>query len=228
MAKFAQNYSLVQFQQLIDEIYGLPDDRLFSVDDLLSNQVRFTMRALKGIRKGNSKKLEENLIIAFAWLVAIANRLHINLEKALWDRFPLLCSYCDHSPCICKKEKIIKRVKITRGSSKKPATLEDFQKMFDNIYPAKRRTLADAGVHLAEETGEVSEAVHIFQGKHQQGQFKVIETEVADWISCMFGVANSAKINISKALAKKFRNNCHVCHHSPCTCNFSFIGKFKS
>lgn len=228
MAKFSQKESISQFQKFIQEVYGLPDDRLFSSSDLISNQERFTMRALKGIRKGDKNKLKINLFISFSYLMAIANRLHINLEEATWHRFPAICSYCGKQPCICKKIHPSKRLKIILKKSLKPKNLTDFQKMFSLIYPPVSRTLIFAGVHLAEEMGELSEAIHCFAGEHKTKQFEEVKNEIADFTSCFFGVANSAKIDVARELARMYHNNCHVCHKAPCVCNFSFVAQFKS
>jgi NTP pyrophosphatase (non-canonical NTP hydrolase) len=228
MPKFLKNQTLTDFQNIIQEIYGLPDDRLFSVNDLLSNQNRFTMRALKGIRKQDLEKIKTNLCISFSWTAAIANRMHIVLEKVLWQRFPYLCSYCGRIPCVCRKNKVKKRVKILRQKVKMPKNITEIQLMFAKIYPPTGRSLADAGVHLAEETGEVSEIICAYLGEHKNKQFEEIKNELADWISCLFGVANSAKIDMAKELAKFYKNNCHVCHKAPCVCNFSFVAKFRS
>jgi len=228
MARFSSKESLSQFQNFIGEIYNLPDDRLFSLSDLVSNQERFTMRALKGIRKVDKKKIIKNLLIAFSWLMAITNRLHIDAEKEVWRRFPFICSYCGECPCSCKKIKPKKRKKIISKKSQKPKNLIEIQKMFYFIYPPNSRTLADAGVHLAEEMGELSESIHFFLGEHKNKRFESVKNEIADYISCLFGVANSAKIDIVKELAKIYYNNCHVCHQSPCVCNFSFVADFKS
>ncbi len=228
MAKFLENQTMAQFQELTRDIYEVSNDRLFSLPDLVSNQGRFTMRALKGIRKRNRNKLKTNLLICLSWIMPVANRLHIDVEAVVWQRFPAVCSYCGRQPCACDKLKPITRTKVSRKKSLKPKTLKDFQNMFALIYPPEKRTLFEAGVHLAEETGEVSEAIHCFLGEHKQKQFKTVENEIADWISCMFGVANSASIDIAKELAKMFSNNCHVCHQAPCVCSLSFVAKFKS
>lgn len=228
MARFTENGSLLSFQKIINEIYGLPDDRLFSLPDLVSNQERFTMRALKGIRKNDKNKLKLNLLVAFSWTMAIANRLHINIENIVWQRFPYACSYCGQKPCVCKKDKVIKRVKSKKSIKTKPATLFAFQQMLAEIYPAKARTLSEAGVHLAEETGELTEAIYDFLGQHKNNQFDSVKDEMADYVSCFLGVVNSSGINVAKELSKMYKNNCHACHKCPCACNFSFVSKFKS
>lgn len=101
--KFKATQNISDFQKFIQDVYGLPDDRLFSLSDLVSNQERFTMRALKGIRKEDKEKLKNNLLIAFSFVFAIANRLKIDVENNLWKRFPYVCSYCRKVPCQCKK-----------------------------------------------------------------------------------------------------------------------------
>jgi NTP pyrophosphatase (non-canonical NTP hydrolase) len=228
MASFSKNGSLADFQTFINAVYGLPDDRMFSISDLLSNTERFTMRAIKGIRKGDTKKLTTNLLIAFSWFMAVANRLHIHIEDAVWNRFPETCSYCATSPCECKATKRKTRRHPKIGRKIKPKSLKGFQRMFAAIYPPKTRTLSDAGIHLAEETGEVSEAIHVFLGEHKSKQFHAITEEMADYVSCLLGVASSANLDIAEALAKHYRRNCHVCHKIPCTCGFSYIAQFES
>ena len=226
--KFSKNDSFGRFQHLVGEVYSLPDDQLYSIYDLLAHQQRFAMRALKGIRKGDHEKLKINLLIAFSWLMAIANRFHIDVDDAVWQRFPMLCSYCSKKPCACKKIKPTSRRKLVIVKNARPPTLAGFQEMFMAIYPPSRRTLSDAGIHLAEEMGEVSEAVHNFLGQHRSGQLQSIKQEIADFVSCVFGIANSARINIAAELAKMFSHNCHVCHKAPCVCSFSKVARLRT
>ena len=226
--RFPENESLRYYQRLTKDVYTIPSDRYFSVPDLLMNQQRFTMRALKGIRKGDQKKLVRNLLIAFCWGMAIPNRFQFDIEDLVWRRFPMLCSYCGTRPCSCRKMKPTKRLRIRRVKALRPKRLLDFQKMFLEIYPPETRTLQHAGVHLGEEMGEVSEAVHTYFGEHKKKQLEAVKEEIADYLSCIFGVANSAGINIARESAKMFSKNCYVCHKIPCECAFSFISTFKS
>ena len=228
MNQVRPDQSLQQFQSGVAAMYGLADDRHYSIFDLLTQLQRFTMRVLKGIRKGDDEKLRTNLLISCTWLMAIANRLHINVEDQVWERFPALCSYCGLAPCKCKKIHPEKRAEIKHDHSQRPANIKGFQEMFRSVYPPESRTLLDAGVHLAEETGEVSEAIHNFLGQHLQKQFDEIEKEIADYVSCLFGVANSASIDIAPALHDMFKDGSHVCHRTPCTCTFSEVTAFRS
>ncbi|MDD5341239.1 MAG: hypothetical protein PHC97_02245 [Patescibacteria group bacterium] len=239
------NESITKYQKMVWDIYGISDDRLYSNRDLLSNMERFTMWALKGIRKGKigdlhislpSEKPENtsesfshfystagiqfNLIVATAWFFALLNRLHINLEKELWQRFPNMCSYCKHMPCSCQTWKDKEFEKIKSDDQSRPNTMAEFQSMFRKIYPPEKRTLEHAGVHLAEELGELSEALHLFEGTHKKKYFTQLEIEAADFFSCILGVANSIDFDFADSFYKLIPEKCHVCGQGVCVCNF--------
>ncbi|MBN2585225.1 hypothetical protein JXA59_01060 [Patescibacteria group bacterium] len=224
---FPKDGSIADYQQLMRDIYDLPGDRNFSMSDILAQQQRFTMRALKGIRKGDMQQLRLNLLDAFSWSMTVVNRLHFNIEDVIWCRFPYQCSYCAACPCTCQTQKPDRRPKLLIDESKRPATLKDFQKMFSDIYPTNGRTLADAGIHWAEETGEMSEAIHAYIQEHRPDQLQSIADEVADFVSCIFGVANSAGIDVADGSAELFYKNCLACHNIPCTCSIEHINKFS-
>lgn len=228
MASVKQNTTIREYQNFVKEVYGLSNDRYFSLWDMITNMERFMMRGLKGIRKEDAEKAKINLLIAFSWFISITNRLHINLEEGVWNRFPYLCSYCASCPCLCKKNKIEHRKEVPVDDIKRPKLLEEFQNMFNQIYPTEQRTLEHAGVHLAEEAGEFSEAILTYRGGHEDKDFRKVELEIADFFSCIMGVFNSLGVNIAKELSIRFSDNCHVCKNAPCVCNFRDITSFES
>ena len=128
MYSFKKTDTLSKFQDFISNVYSLPDDRIYSIWDLLTQQQRFAMRAIKGIRKGNLEKLNTNLLITFSWVMSICNRLHINIEEEVWRRFPMLCSYCGKKPCVCKIVKQTKRARVKIDDTLRPHNLAAFQK----------------------------------------------------------------------------------------------------
>jgi NTP pyrophosphatase (non-canonical NTP hydrolase) len=226
--KLKNKPSLKDLQEFIGKVYSVTDDRLYDTWDILSNQERFMMRALKGIRKNDPKKLKYNLLIATSWFLAVMNRFHIDIEEATWSRFPYQCSYCAGVPCRCKIIKPKKRKKLNAHPIRRPKTLKDFQKMFEEIYPSSGRSLVDAGIHLAEEQGEVSEAVQVYFGSHQKRYFQNIIDESADYFSCLMGVFNSAGIDMEKEMMKFYSDGCHACHQAPCECSFVTVAEFAS
>ncbi len=228
MASISKYSTLKDYQDFIKLVYSVPDDRYYSLEDIIANQQRFTMRALKGLRKRDFEKLSYNLMIGFSWLMAVCNRLHIQLDKAIIKRFPNVCSYCKQAPCVCKKDKYKKVTGKKIINKKEIITISDFQEMFENIYPSGKRSLEDSGIHLAEEMGELGEAVNIFLGEHIEKEFGNIQVELADFSSCLFGVANSSKFNVAKSLSKLYKDNCHICHKIPCICTYSSVSKFNS
>jgi len=228
MPSVKRNTTIKEYQDFTQEVYGLSNDRYFSAWDMLSNVERFTMRGLKGIRKSDVEKTKTNLLISLSWFMSLMNQLHIDVEKEIWERFPGKCSYCQSCPCICKSKKMSKRKEKISTKKKTSKTLEDFQRMFEEIYPSNNRTLEHAGVHLAEEIGELSEAMLTYRGSHMDADFKQVALEIADFFSCFAGVFNSMKISIAKELEILFSENCHVCKKAPCECSFADIIKYKS
>jgi len=227
MASVKQNTTIREYQNFVKEVYGLPNDRYFSLWDMVSNVERFMMRGLKGIRKNDKEKTKINLLIAFSWFMSIMNQLHIDIESQIWKRFPYLCSYCGLCSCFCKEKNIKERQSISVDENKRPKTLEGFQNMFNKIYPAEKRTIEHAGVHLAEEAGEFSEALLIYRGGHKDEDFENLELEAADFFSCIMSVFNSLGMSVAKELSTTFSDNCHLCKNVPCTCNFKDITDFK-
>jgi NTP pyrophosphatase (non-canonical NTP hydrolase) len=227
MVTVKKDISLHGFQKFVYDVYNLPNDRHFELSEMLNNIQRFGMRGLKGIRKKDIEKTKMNLIISFSWFLSTLNRLHIDLEKEAWNRFPYLCSYCGSCPCICKAKKEDKKIKKVVDNSKKPKSLDEYQKMFNAIYPATTRTLDYAGVHLAEEIGEFSEALMAFHGERKEEDFKEVLVEAADYFSCIMGVFNSLDVSLADELSKLFSDNCHVCHKIPCECSYTSIKVFK-
>lgn len=228
MASVKNTTTIKEFQNFIKGVYGKSNSRHFNVDDMLTNIQRFLMRGVKGIRKGNQKKTIDNLLISMSWFMSLMNHYQIDIEDSVWRRFPYLCSYCGGLPCCCKKNKVQSRQKIEIDESKKPQNLKDFQKMFATIYPSNTRTLEHAGIHLAEEIGELSEAVLAYKGKHGDLEFSNIVLEASDLYSCFNGVFNSLDVSIADELSNLFIEDCHKCKKAPCVCTYDEVINFKS
>ena len=105
MVSVKQNTTIKDYQNFVGKVYGLPNDRYFSLWDMITNMERFMMRGLKGIRKKDAIKTKNNLLISFSWFMSIMNQLHIDIEEEVWKRFPYKCSYCVSYPCFAPEIK---------------------------------------------------------------------------------------------------------------------------
>ena len=228
MQSITSSSSLRNYQDFVGRTYGPSNRRHFSVDEMLVNIGRFSMRGLKGIRKGDTKKVSENLIISLSWCTSLMDQLGVDIEQSVWNRFPNVCSYCGESPCACKAKKVQKRLHIKPDETRRPSTIGGLQKMFDMIYPSSRRTIEQAGIHLAEEVGELSEAVLRFRGHHRDADFDQIVLEASDLFSCYMAVFNSLPLDYHTELVKAFSDGCHACRKSPCECPYDYVLNFKS
>ncbi|HLD04213.1 MAG TPA: hypothetical protein VJG90_00685 [Candidatus Nanoarchaeia archaeon] len=227
MPSLSSDASIQQIQAFAREVYALPNDRCYELEDLLGNVQRFAMRGLKGIRQGDIEKTKKNLIVSFSWFMSIMNRLHMDVEEAVWQRFPYACSYCANCPCECKAEQPAARETPPVSETRRPHTLAEFQRMFNEVYPSGSRLLAMVAVHLAEEIGEFSEALLAWKGTHTERDFDKVFVEGADYFSCILTLFNTLKISMAQELAKMFHNNCHICHNLPCSCSYDFVREFK-
>ncbi|HLC45534.1 MAG TPA: hypothetical protein VJI67_01540 [archaeon] len=228
MAAIEKTMTLPEYQSFTYKVYGKPDEVQFDNIDMFVNLQRFATRAMKGIRKGDAEKTKHNLTLSFSWFISLLNRMHVDLETIAWQRFPFKCSYCATCPCACKEKKIKVRVPVVADASKKPKTLQGFQDMFGEIYPANKRTLEHAAVHLAEEIGELSEAFLAYKGSHKKQDFNNILLEAADVFSCYIGVFNSMNSSLASEIRELFGDNCYRCHKAPCECDFQTVMNYKS
>lgn len=228
MTALRRHPTIKDYQAFIFEVYGPANQKHFTANEMLTNVSRFTMRGLKGIRKGDRRKTELNLMIAASWMLSLSNQLGVNLEERLWQRFPYHCSYCGSIPCACRVNKVKKRITIRPDPKLRPKTIRDFQDMFEAIYPSQSRTLEHAGIHLAEEVGELSEAVLRFRGSHAEDDYERISIETADAFSCFMGVFNSLGFDYEEHVLQLFQKGCHVCVRVPCTCLHATVLNFKS
>jgi len=51
----------------------------------------------------DKKKVSEELADIIAWAISIANILDVDIEEALFHKYPHKCKKCGSSPCICEK-----------------------------------------------------------------------------------------------------------------------------
>lgn len=227
MAMMAPNSSIADWQKFISDVYLYQNNRRFDAGEMFDQIQRFAMRGLKGVRKNSPELIKRNLIISASWLFSMMGRYSIDVEDEVWKRFPFVCSYCNSLPCACGESHSKERLRVQIVESRRPKTVFEFQKMFEEIYPLGKRTLEHAGIHFAEELGEFSEAFWVYLRSKDDADFDKLKLEAADLFSCIFGIFNSLRADLAGELAVMYSNNCHVCHKAPCECTYAFIRDFE-
>ena len=188
-------------------------------------------------KKREELTVEDALCKALGWYFPLLAKLKVvSVEELVFRKFPYTCPYCrscPHDDRICKTvrgtgktvdhDAVLK--KYGENLVKKPRTLADWQKMFDEIYP---RTFTELGsgrssIGLLEELGELAEAVRVFE-KHP----KYFAGEAADIFSYIMGIANEHSLKVAEERGEKFDFDfeflrrypglCTQCGHQVCVC----------
>lgn len=209
--------SLRRFQKRNDDLYLVANGRNYGPPEMLEKVLRHVTYVLKSVRKRRHEKIEYHLCMALSWSLGILNRFHVDLSKEMWKRFPGLCPYCIVAPCDCRRRRKERRSLSGIRRGRKPVSLQDWQKMFARIY---HNRLLNSTLHLAEEIGEVSEALRVFLSMHSEGSFIKTVEEIVDAVTNILGVANCLRIDMAAGMVRYFADSCPGCKKFPCACGF--------
>jgi NTP pyrophosphatase (non-canonical NTP hydrolase) len=220
----SENSTLEEFQESNRSLYLVVNDQNYSNTEIFSCLHRHTTQVLKAVRKEKYDDIRYHLCMSLSWSLALANRFHVNLTDETWKRFPGFCPYCLAVPCACK-ERPKEREKISgEPTRKQPASLREWQQMFAEIYP---NIVINSAIHLAEEAGEVDEAIRNYLATHSKDWFNKFVEELVDVITNIFGVANCLKLDVATGMASYFANGCPGCGKTPCSCGYVTVDQTR-
>lgn len=161
------------YQQLVTKIYG-PINQHRTAHEMclrLASEMGRTNALLVELQAGEKnpalrEEAIDHLARCFVWLCGLALKVGIDLESAVWRKFPSVCPYCleCHSPQSTCMKATKHPIDIWRlrdfandNAGRMPKTLRSWEHMFSGIYPAS----AEEGYRylskkLVEEVGEVA------------------------------------------------------------------------
>jgi NTP pyrophosphatase (non-canonical NTP hydrolase) len=152
----------------------------------------------------------------------------------IFRKFPYVCPYCrkePHNDAICKAVRGAKptvdhealRTEYERNWHRRPATLNEWQKMFQDIYPRSTEDRGRSSLGLLEELGELAEAIRVYE-RHP----KYFIGEAADVFSYLMGLANEHSIrllmredkefSIEEEYINRYWGLCAQCGYRVCIC----------
>lgn len=188
-------------------------------------------------KKREDFDLEDALCKALGWFFPLLAKFRVkSVESLVFKKYPYVCPYCracPHKDSICKTTQGTRRTvdhgaviaKQAENAGKRPRRLNDWQQMFDDIYPRETAALGTARsiVGLLEELGELAEAVRVFE-KYP----KYFAGEAADVFSYLMGIANEYRVRLQldskptfdfeATLLRRYPGLCVQCGYSVCIC----------
>jgi NTP pyrophosphatase (non-canonical NTP hydrolase) len=187
---------------------------------------------LKNARKEYHDRMLEQIANVYSRLNTVANRLGINLQDALWHKFPGACPYClrpKNCQCLLNHPREIsasdpKLTRLRKMVEKTPTRLRDHQFLQHKIYFNQNQLfdLRNLSSRLVEETCELSEAC-------RGGDQEAILGEAADVASFIFAICNLMNKNrknheciyIDQLVLAHYPWQCKKCHRNVCcgTCS---------
>jgi hypothetical protein len=185
------------------------------------------------------KRREEYSVVdalckALGWYFPLLAKLRVrSVEELVFRKFPYVCPYCrlaPHEDTPCKRARGTTRTVDHQALRQfydanqhlRPATLSQWQAMFQKIYP---RDLDDRGrstIGLFEELGELAESVRVFE-QHP----KYFAGEAADVFSYLMGIANEMSVRMAQQdqpfslddeFIKRYPGLCPQCGSQTCIC----------
>lgn len=127
-------------------------------------------------------------------LLVIAGSCGINIEKAVWEKYPDRCPYCESKPCSCGGQK--KAAHRRLHAPPRSLTLQEAQTMLGEIYPPGKVSLQSVQRHIHEEVIEADKELWIWL-LSGEGDSQKVEEEFADIFAWMMQAANTLGIPVA-------------------------------
>jgi NTP pyrophosphatase (non-canonical NTP hydrolase) len=233
VAEDARSFSLDDWQLFFEKMYGARNREIKKVA-FVNNSVAFVrgyvlaqitedMGNLAEVTRENEKnpaKTKKYLGSTLAWLFALSNEMGFKLSDVTFKKYPGICPYCQKpnnctdswwAPSDIAKDK---KPKASALNTPKPKTLQQWYKMFDDIYGRKIRVaipLHDVMHKLYEELAE------IFKELNKDNKAGVTY-EVPDYLSWFCALIIKSRHyafldfeDVSVIVVEKFGEGCPKC-----------------
>lgn len=218
---FERPLTVDQFQTMYEHIYGQVNRGNYDDKDLILRLIEETTEAMELARKDKRHEFYTRLPRIYSWFNAVANRFNINLQEALWKKYPGVCPYClREQNCACQiehpeipnKDQILRRLRRER-QGREPQTLSDHQKLHGRLYGKQNERIfpIQTVAHLVEEVGEISR-------DFRHGRQEELTAEMADVASWIFAIANRLGFNLADIIWENYPYECEICNEDQCVC----------
>ena len=196
-------------------IFQAKNDRDYSPSDLLLRIEEEAAQIDEALRKETLGDVQQPLARLLAWLFSLCNRMNIDLQDVVWQKYQGICPYCgreENCMCITYTDTQNPKEWYRNPSGKIPSSLKEWQVMFDKIYGRINSLmwLISIWLHFHEELGEVIRDFRLKSPKMKE--------EIADTFAWIIAFANKIKINLEEILWNQYPGRCDTCGKEKCIC----------
>ena len=194
----------------LQAVLGVPEEITFGLGWNEANHLLHVVgtwaKVCEALRKQKKEEVIALLPLLFRRLLVFANMVGVDLEEAVWHKYPGLCPSCLASAdCDCIRQKKTFNGKETMDGFRanlelRPKTLDGWQDMFGRIYGKVNKLVWKEMVwyHFEEEVGEVSDAYNFQLGPER------LRDELADAFAWLLSFCNRMEINMARLIAAKY------------------------
>ncbi len=90
-----------EFQSLMRELY-FSKDTFNGVEKTFLKLSEEIGELAEAILEESVDNIREEIADVIAWTVSIANLFGIDIDKAIYEKYPNVCPKCNYKPCKCK------------------------------------------------------------------------------------------------------------------------------
>jgi hypothetical protein len=185
-------------------------------------------------KKREGLDVTDILCKVLGWYLPLLAKFKVrSVEALVFRKFPRVCPYCreaPHNEANCKlvkgtsptvKHKEVEDIYRDNWSTR-PVTLNDWQQMFQDIYPRQLTDRGRSSVGMLEELGELAEAVRVAEAHP-----KYLLGEAADLFSYIMGIANEHALRLAQEekefsfqdeFLRRYPGLCTQCGYKICVC----------
>ena len=157
-----------------------------------------------------SLTVTDALCKALGWYFPLMAKMRVkSIEDLVYRKYPYACPYCGLAPHRDSQCKLVHgmatldharlRRLYRENSQRRPLGLNDWQLMFQEIYPRESDDRGRSTIGLFEELGELAEAIRVSE-KHPM----YFLGEAADIFSYLMGIANEHALRIAQDQGEQF------------------------
>lgn len=211
--------SLKEWQEMFERIYGEHKRKYWTPEGLLLHIVEAQAEITEFLRHQNIERIISRLPVLFKRFIAFCNIVGVNLEEAVWYKYPSICPYCQRTvKCLCITEELTYCAREELDSFRKmvelkPGSLLEWQEMFRRIYGNINKIAWREMIwfHFEEEVGEVSKA---FRLKGEEN----LRNELADTFAWLMAFIDRLGLDLAEITWQEYPGFCNECKKEKCEC----------